>query len=59
LKLFPATLFGRAAAILLSIFLLAQGAAMFAVWKTVVVPLTENSADALAAHMVLAAQTWV
>jgi two-component system osmolarity sensor histidine kinase EnvZ len=59
LKLLPATLFGRTAAILLGIFLLAQGAAMYAVWKTVVVPLTENSADSLAAHMVLAAQTWV
>jgi two-component system osmolarity sensor histidine kinase EnvZ len=59
LKLLPATLFGRTAAILLAIFLLAQGAAMYAVWKTVVVPLTDNSADSLAAHMVLAAQTWV
>ncbi len=59
MRLLPATLFGRTAAILLGIFLLAQGAAMYAVWKTVVVPLTENSADSLAAHMVLAAQTWV
>lgn len=59
LKLLPATLFGRTAALLLGIFLLAQGAALYAVWKTVVVPLTENSADSLAAHMVLAAQTWV
>ena len=59
MNLFPQTLFGRAAAILLSIFLLAQGAALYAVWKTVVVPLTENTADSLAARMVLAAQTWV
>jgi two-component system osmolarity sensor histidine kinase EnvZ len=59
LKLLPTTLFGRAAVILLGIFLLAQGAALYAVWRTVVIPLTQNSADALAARMVLAAQTWV
>lgn len=59
MKFLPATLFGRTAAILLGIFLLAQGAALYAVWKTVVMPLTESSADALAAHMVLATQTWV
>jgi two-component system osmolarity sensor histidine kinase EnvZ len=59
LKLLPTTLFGRTAVLLLGIFLLAQGAAMYAVWKTVVIPLTENSSDALAARIVLAAQTWV
>lgn len=59
MRLLPDTLFGRAAAILLGIFLLAQGAALYAVWRTVVIPLTQNSADALAARMVLAAQTWV
>lgn len=59
MKFFPATLFGRTAAILLAIFLLAQGAAMYAVWRTVVAPLAERSADDLAARMVLAAQTWV
>jgi len=59
LRLLPSTLFGRTAAILLAIFLLAQGAAMYAVWKTVVTPLAERSADDLAARMVLAAQTWV
>ncbi|TCJ16342.1 HAMP domain-containing protein [Parasulfuritortus cantonensis] len=59
MTLLPNSLFGRAAAILLGIFLLAQGAAMYAVWKTVVSPLSERSADDLAARMVLAAQTWV
>lgn len=59
MKLAPDSLFGRTAAILLGIFLLAQGAAMYAVWKTVVAPLAERSADDLAARMVLAAQTWV
>lgn len=59
MRFVPDSLFGRAAAILLGIFLLAQGAAMYAVWKTVVAPLAERSADDLAARMVLAAQTWV
>lgn len=59
MRLFPQSLFGRAAAILLGIFLLAQGLALYMVWRTVVVPLTENTADSLAARMVLAAQTWV
>ncbi|MDD5363936.1 MAG: ATP-binding protein [Gallionellaceae bacterium] len=59
MRLLPSTLFGRTAAILLAIFLLAQGAAMYAVWRTVVTPLAERSADDLAARMVLAAQTWV
>lgn len=59
MKLLPATLFGRTAATLLAVFLLAQGAAMYAVWLTVVAPLAERSADDLAARMVLAAQTWV
>ena len=59
MKLLPDTLFGRTAAILLGIFLLAQGAALYAVWKTVVSPLAQRSADDLAARMVLAAQTWV
>jgi len=59
LRLRPDTLFGRTAAILLAVFLLAQGAALYAVWKTVVVPLADRSADDLAARMVLAAQTWV
>ncbi len=55
----PTTLFGRTAATLLVVFMLAQGAALYAVWKTVVAPLAERSADDLAARMVLAAQTWV
>lgn len=59
MRFVPDSLFGRAAAILLSSFLLAQGAAMYAVWRTVVVPLAQRSADDLAARMVLAAQTWV
>lgn len=59
MRLRPDTLFGRTAAILLAVFLLAQGAALYAVWKTVVVPLADRSADDLAARMVLAAQTWV
>lgn len=59
MRLLPTTLFGRAAVILLGIFLVAQGAALYAVWRTVVIPLTQNTADALAARMVLAAQTWV
>jgi two-component system osmolarity sensor histidine kinase EnvZ len=59
LRLRPNTLFGRTAAILLAVFLLAQGVALYAVWKTVVVPLADRSADDLAARMVLAAQTWV
>jgi two-component system osmolarity sensor histidine kinase EnvZ len=59
LRLLPDSLFGRAAAILLAVFLVAQGAALYAVWRTVVAPLEERSADDLAARMILAAQTWV
>jgi two-component system osmolarity sensor histidine kinase EnvZ len=59
LRLLPATLFGRTAAILLAVFLVAQAAALYTVWRTVVSPLAARSADDLAARMVLAAQTWV
>ncbi|HRH80587.1 MAG TPA: ATP-binding protein [Thiobacillaceae bacterium] len=55
----PRTLFGRNALALLAAFLVSQGLALAVVWKTVVIPLAESSADELAARMVLAAQTWV
>lgn len=57
--LLPRTLFGRNALALLAAFLVSQGLALAVVWKTVVIPLAESSADELAARMVLAAQTWV
>jgi two-component system osmolarity sensor histidine kinase EnvZ len=59
LNLLPRTLFGRNALALLLAFLLLQGLALAVVWKTVIEPLAESSADELAARMVLAAQTWV
>ena len=55
----PDTLFARTAAILLAVFLVVQGAALLVVWRTVVLPQAERSADDLAARMLLAAQTWV
>ncbi|MFZ5484262.1 MAG: ATP-binding protein [Pseudomonadota bacterium] len=55
----PDTLFGRTAALLLAVFLVVQGAALLVVWRTVVLPQAERSADDLAARMLLAAQTWV
>jgi two-component system osmolarity sensor histidine kinase EnvZ len=59
LTLLPRTLFGRAALALLAIFLAAQGAAFYVVWKTAVEPVRARSADDLAARITLAAQTWV
>lgn len=59
MTLLPRTLFGRAALALLAIFLAAQGAAFYVVWKTAVEPVRARSADDLAARIALAAQTWV
>lgn len=55
----PDTLFARTAAILLAAFLAFQAVAFAVVWIMVIAPLTQRSADDLAAKILLAAQTWV
>lgn len=58
-RLLPETLFGRAAAILLAAFLVFEAIAFVVVWRMVIHPLAERSADDLAAKILLTAQTWV
>ncbi len=55
----PQTLFGRAAAALLVAFLIFEAIAFLVVWRLVIEPLAQRSADDLAARIVLVAQTWV
>ncbi|MEW5788935.1 MAG: ATP-binding protein [Pseudomonadota bacterium] len=59
MRLLPETLFGRTAAVLLAAFLVFEAAAFSVVWRMVIQPLAERSADDLAAKIHLAAQTWV
>lgn len=58
-RLVPRSLFGRTAAGLLLAFLVFEAIAFAVVWRMVVHPLAERSADDLAAKIVLAAKTWV
>jgi two-component system osmolarity sensor histidine kinase EnvZ len=53
------SLFARTALILAVVFLLFQAMATLVVYRTVVKPVAERSADDLAALVVLSAQTWV
>lgn len=58
-QILPRTLFGRAAAALLAAFLVFESLAFVVVWQTLIQPMSERSADDLAAKMALAAKTWV
>lgn len=58
-RLLPRSLFGRTATGLLLAFLVFEAIALAVVWRMVVRPLAERSADDLAAKIVLAAKTWV
>lgn len=53
------SLFARTAIILAAVFLLFQAMATYVVYRTLVVPVAERSADDLAGLIVLSAQTWV
>jgi len=53
------SLFARTAVILAVVFLLFQAMANFVVYRTLVKPVAERSADDLAGLIVLSAQTWV
>jgi two-component system osmolarity sensor histidine kinase EnvZ len=53
------SLFARTALILAAVFLLFQAMATAVVYRTVIKPVAERSADDLAALIVLSAQTWV
>lgn len=55
----PRTLFGRTAAAMLAAFLVFESLAFGVVWQTMIRPMTERSADDLAAKISLAAKTWV
>lgn len=59
MRLLPRTLFGRTAGALLVAFLAFEAVAFAVVWAQIIQPLTERSADDLAAKVLLAAQTWV
>ncbi|HUW28566.1 MAG TPA: ATP-binding protein [Sulfuriferula sp.] len=59
MRLWPASLFGRTAAILGLAFLVFQIAALAVVAVTILKPMALRSADDLAALMVLSVQTWV
>lgn len=53
------SLYARTALILAVVFLLFQGMATLVVYRTVIKPVAQRSADDLAALIVLSAQTWV
>ena len=59
MRLWPASLFGRTAAILGLAFLVFQIAALAVVAVTILKPMALRSADDLAGLMVLSVQTWV
>lgn len=59
MNLWPRSLFGRTAAALLAAFLVFEALAFAVVWRMVILPLAERSADDLAAKIVLSAKTWV
>jgi two-component system, OmpR family, osmolarity sensor histidine kinase EnvZ len=55
----PASLFARTALVLAFAFVLFLAAALWVIYRTLVLPVAEQSADDLAALIVLSAQTWV
>jgi two-component system osmolarity sensor histidine kinase EnvZ len=55
----PRSLFGRTAMVLALAFLLFLASAFVVIYRTVVLPVAKQSADDLAALIVLSAQTWV
>jgi len=58
-KFFPRSLFARTALTLALAFIVFQAAAFWVVYRTLIVPVAERSADDLAGLIVLSAQTWV
>lgn len=59
MKHFPRSLFARTALTLALAFIVFQVAAFWVVYRTLIVPVAERSADDLAGLIVLSAQTWV
>jgi two-component system, OmpR family, osmolarity sensor histidine kinase EnvZ len=59
LAAFPRSLFARTALTLALAFIVFQAAAFWVVYRTLIVPVAERSADDLAGLIVLSAQTWV
>jgi two-component system osmolarity sensor histidine kinase EnvZ len=59
LSTFPRSLFARTALTLALAFIMFQAAAFWVVYRTLIVPVAERSADDLAGLIVLSAQTWV
>ena len=55
----PRSLFARTPLPLVLAFVVFQAAAMWVVYRTVIIPVAERSADDLAGLVVLSAQTWV
>jgi len=58
-KHLPRSLFARTALTLALAFIVFQAAAFWVVYRTLIVPVAERSADDLAGLVVLSAQTWV
>ena len=56
---FPRSLFARTALTLALAFIVFQAAAFWVVYRTLIMPVAERSADDLAGLIVLSAQTWV
>ncbi len=59
MKHLPRSLFARTALTLALAFVVFQAAAFWVVYRTLIVPVAERSADDLAGLVVLSAQTWV
>ncbi|MHB1084430.1 MAG: ATP-binding protein [Thiobacillus sp.] len=59
MKYLPRSLFARTALTLALAFIVFQAAAFWVVYRTLIVPVAERSADDLAGLIVLSAQTWV
>ncbi len=59
MRCFAASLFARTAWTLAAVFVVFQAAASWVVYRTLIVPVAERSADDLAGLVVLSAQTWV
>ena len=59
MRLRPASLYSRTALVLALAFVLFQAAAYWVIYRTLVLPVAQRSADDLAGLVVLSAQTWV
>lgn len=59
MRLKPASLFSRTALILALAFVLFQAGAYWVIYRTLVLPVAQRSADDLAGLVILSAQTWV